>query len=192
MPGADYPRAAVPAEALHELIPTLETRGYQVIGPALRDGAIVYEKIRRWEDLPAGWGDQQEAGRYRLQKLGGGELFGYTLAPQSWKRFLHPPEVRLFEARRENGGFRILDQPAEAPRYAFLGVRACELAAMALQDRVLLHDRFADPVYQGRRDQVFLIAVHCTHAAATCFCASLDTGPKARGGFDLALTESRR
>ena len=33
------------------------------------------------------------------------------------------------------------------------------------------------------------MAVQCTQAAATCFCASMGTGPRAQSGFDLALTE---
>ena len=77
----------------------------------------------------------------------------------------------------------------DPPRYAFLGVRACELAAIAVQDRVFLKGPYVDPVYQARRDAAFIIAVNCTQAASTCFCTSMNTGPKCSAGFDLALTE---
>jgi formate hydrogenlyase subunit 6/NADH:ubiquinone oxidoreductase subunit I len=189
MPAAAESRTVVDLAALDQLIPSLVRRGYQVIGPTLRDGAIVYENLRTLQDLPAGWTDEQEAGSYRLKKRDDGALFGYVVGPQSWKKFLHPPETRLFEAQREGESFRILNNAAEPPRYAFLGVRSCELAAMRVQDRVLMEDRFADPIYQGRRRQVFVVAVNCTQSASTCFCTSMKTGPRVSHSFDLVLTE---
>ncbi len=34
-----------------------------------------------------------------------------------------------------------------APKYAFLGVRACELAAIRVQDRTFLEGPYVDPIY---------------------------------------------
>ncbi|MCC6361962.1 MAG: 4Fe-4S dicluster domain-containing protein [Bryobacterales bacterium] len=175
--------------SIGQLISLLERQGWQVIGPTVRDGAIVYDRVESLDDLPRGWTEEQEAGRYRLKRRGDDALFGYNLGPQSWKKYLHPPEVRLLEARREGGLLKILNQADPPPRYAFLGVRACELAAIAVQDRVLLGDRFADPIYGARRENLFLIAVNCAQAAPTCFCTSMGTGPRARQGYDLAITE---
>jgi ferredoxin len=186
---AESSRAMVGIEALRELIPSLERRGYQVVGPVVRDGAIVYDTLRQLENLPIGWTDDQDAGRYRLKKRNDGALFGYVVGPQSWKKFLHPPEVKLFEVQRDDGNFRILNNDAPPPRYAFLGVRGCELAAIKVQDRVLTGDRFTDPIFEGRRQGAFIIAVNCTLSAPTCFCTSMQTGPRAQPGFDLALTE---
>jgi formate hydrogenlyase subunit 6/NADH:ubiquinone oxidoreductase subunit I len=183
------PRAVVTLEGLRQLIPSLERRGYQVAGPTVRDGAIVYETLKKLEDLPAGWTDEQDAGRYRLKKREDGALFGYTVGPQSWKKFLHPSTVELIQIERNSEGVRVLNQASPPPRYAFLGVRACELAAIRVQDRVLLEDRFIDPIYASRRRGVFIVAVQCTQTAPTCFCASMQCGPRARQGFDLALTE---
>ncbi len=125
MPAAENARTVVDLEALNQLIPALTRRGYQVIGPTIRDGAIVYDILRTLEDLPVGWTDEQEAGRYRLKKRDDRALFGYVVGPQSWKKFLHPPETRLFEAQRDGGAFRILNDagPASAlclPRSARL------------------------------------------------------------------------
>jgi ferredoxin len=53
----------------------------------------------------------------------------------------------------------------------------------------LLDGPFADPNYRARRQGTFIVAVNCGVAGNTCFCASMDTGPKAEAGFDLALTE---
>ena len=176
-------------DALQQLISLLEQRGYEVIGPTLRDGAIVYDRVRRCEDLPAGWTDRQEAGRYRLRRRSDTALFGYGVGPQSWKKFLHPAQIRLFAAERGEAGFRVLHNGGPTPRYAFLGVRGCELAAIQAQDRVLAGQLFGDSIYQKRRQGVLIVAVNCTQTAATCFCASMRTGPRVGGGFDLALTE---
>ena len=98
--------------------------------------------------------------------------------------------MRLWCAERAGGTFRILNNEAKAQRpYALLGVRACELAAIAVQDRVLMEDKYRDPIYEQRRAGAFVIAVQCTQAAATCFCASMGTGPRVSEGFDLVLTE---
>jgi sulfhydrogenase subunit beta (sulfur reductase) len=179
-----------PAGELGHLIEILASRGYSVFGPTVRDGAIVYDNINSMQDLPAGWTDEQAPAQYRLKPRDDQALFGYAVGPQSWKKFLHPAEVRLWAAERHGGTFRILNnesKPKSPP--AFLGVRACELTAIAVQDRVLLQDKFRDPIYASRRDGAFLIAVQCTQSAATCFCASMGTGPAVSGGPDLVLTE---
>jgi formate hydrogenlyase subunit 6/NADH:ubiquinone oxidoreductase subunit I len=175
---------------LGKLIAALLCKGYEVIGPTMRDGAIVYDKVASVEDLPAGWTDEQEPGRYRLKRREDEALFGYAVGPQSWKKYMHPAEVRLWSAERQGGTFRILNNEAKPERpHAFLGARACELAAIAVQDRVLLEDKYRDPIYDQRRRGAFVIAVQCTQAASTCFCASMGTGPQVSDGFDLVLTE---
>jgi sulfhydrogenase subunit beta (sulfur reductase) len=177
------------AERMRELFGALSARGFQVVGPTVRDGAIVYERIESVSELPAGWTDEQEAAHYRLKRRNDQALFGYVVGPQSWKKYLHPAEVRLWSAERQNGAFRILNNETKPNPSAFVGVRACELAAIATQDRVLLGDQFRDPIYGQRRDGVFIVAVQCTCSAPTCFCASMATGPEIRTGFDLCLTE---
>jgi formate hydrogenlyase subunit 6/NADH:ubiquinone oxidoreductase subunit I len=189
---AENGHAILAASEIERLIEALSRRGYAVHGPTVRDGAIVYDRIESSRDLPAGWTDEQEPGRYRLQRrqTNPEALFGYVVGPQSWKKYLHPADVRLFSAERTNGTFRILNNEAKPKQpFAFLGVRACELAAIATQDRVLLGEQFLDPVYGVRRSGAFIVAVQCTQSASTCFCASMGTGPRAGEGFDLALTE---
>ena len=174
---------------LDQLIASLHSRGYQVVGPAVRDGAIIYDVVEKISDLPVGWTDEQEAGHYRLQRRSDEALFGYAVGPQSWKKYLHPAEVRLMTAERSGRSFRILNNETPAPKQAFLGVRACELAAIAVQDRVLMGDHYVDPIYAARREGIFIVAVQCTQAASTCFCTSMNTGPRAQGGYDLGVTE---
>ena len=116
---------------------------------------------------------------------------GYAVGPQSWKQFLHPPNLRLWRARRgEDGtGLEILEEPTPSPRYAFIGVRSCELHAIAIQDQVFLPGAHPDRAYAARREDILLVAVNCGEPGGTCFCVSMDTGPKASSGYDLALTE---
>jgi sulfhydrogenase subunit beta (sulfur reductase) len=187
---ANATTAVVKREALEALIPALQRRGYQVIGPAIRDSAIVFDKVDTLEDLPVGWTSDHDAGCYRLRRRSDQALFGYVIGPRSPKKFFHPSEIRLQEAARENGAFNVLNEaPPNGARYAFLGVRPCDLAAISRQDRVLLGDQYVDNHYQERRAGAFLIAVNCTEPASTCFCTSMGTGPAAKSGFDLLLTE---
>jgi ferredoxin len=182
--------AILSADKIGQLLDALISRGFEVVGPTVRDGAILYDRIVSASDLPAGWTDEQEVAHYRLERRGDQALFAYAVGPQSWKKYLHPAEVKLWAAERQNGTFRILnneEKPA-LPR-AFLGVRACELVGIAAQDRVLQGDKYRDPVYAKQREGGFIVAVQCSQSAPTCFCVSMGTGPNVKAGFDLRLTE---
>lgn len=174
---------------LARLIALLASLGYEVVGPTVRDAAIVYDRISSIEELPRGWTDEQEAGHYRLVPRSDDAWFGYVVGPHSWKRFLFPPTSIVATSDRTDVGWTMSTPQDPPPRYALLGVRACELAAIAVQDRVFLGDAYSDPNYRARREACCIIAVNCTQAARTCFCTSMGTGPECRAGFDLALTE---
>jgi ferredoxin len=185
--------AVVERAALAHLLVALRGRGYTLVGPTVREGAIIYDELTTVDDLPAGYTDEQEAGTYRLKRRGDAALFGYAVGPQSWKRWLHPPRIRLYQARRQaqpkGQGVQIIEETQEPPKLAFIGVRACELHAIAIQDRVFLEGPSIDPTYAARRTGLFVVAVNCGQAGGTCFCVSMGTGPTADAGFDLALTE---
>lgn len=182
---------------LDQLINVLKSRSYRVIGPTVSEGGIVYEEIANSSALPIGWTDEQEAGKYRLLKREDAAIFAFNSGPQSWKKYLHPASLRLWQIRKGNGSttttsgkdFEIAEEQPKAEKLAFLGVHACDLQAIAVQDRVFLQGAVVDSGYKARREQVFVIAVNCTRAGANCFCASMGTGPKAGSGFDIALTE---
>ncbi|MCB1505296.1 MAG: 4Fe-4S dicluster domain-containing protein [Hyphomicrobiaceae bacterium] len=178
----------IAAAGLDEIISSLAREGYRVIGPRLRDDAIIYDEINSAADLPRGVLDEQSGGRYRTYREGEA-YFGYVVGPSSWKRYLHPPRQVLWRADDGEGGVSIRAEPIAGERYAFLGVRSCELAAIATQDRVLMAGAYGDPHYAARRNGAFIVAVNCGRAAETCFCTSMGTGPRAHGGYDLALTE---
>jgi sulfhydrogenase subunit beta (sulfur reductase) len=181
--------AILTRDGLDALIAALGTAGYRVCGPIVRDQVIVYDDIDGVGDLPEGWTDEQDGGRYRLKRRDDRALFGYVVGPHSWKKYLHPPRRSLWSASRDASGMTITPEPEPETKFAFIGVRACELAAIAVQDRVFLEGKYVDPQYRARREGAFIVAVNCGEAGGTCFCVSMNTGPKAKAGYDLSLTE---
>jgi len=176
--------------AFDDLLAALGGRGYRLIGPTIRDGAIVYEELRSSADLPVGVTDVQDGGTYRLARRDDEALFGYAVGVQSWKRYLWPPDVRLWRVKKDgDSDFAVIPEQAETPKDAYIGVRSCELHAIAHLDDALLNIPHPDPAYAARRERVFVVALNCHQAGGTCFCVSMETGPRATFGYDVALTE---
>jgi ferredoxin len=171
------------------LFDALGAEGYTIVGPTVHDHAIVYGGLDSVHDLPIGWTDEQEAGEYRLKRRDDDALFGYAVGQQSWKQLLFPPTTTLFQVKRSNGSLGFIPSEVADTRYAFLGVRACELAAIAIQDRVFMGSGAVDRTYEQKRRDVFTVAVNCMVAGGTCFCVSMGTGPRCTSGYDLVLTE---
>ncbi len=185
----------LPKTRLDDLIGRLLDEGFRVVGPVVQNGAVVFDEVRSASDLARGLRDRQEAGQYRLEAGGAAEIFGVVNGPGSLKPFFFAPREPLLEMRREKKGFRVREIEPEAPPVAVLGARPCDLAALAIQDRIFLDDRFRDAHYAARREGALLIAVECTRPASTCFCASMGTGPAAtprlRPGPDRARRRLR-
>lgn len=180
----------LPRTGLQVLVDCLRDLGYRCIAPQVRDGAILYDTLTDVAQLPWGINQVQAPGSYRLQSTESARGFAWANGPQALKPLTFAPREPLWFARVDTEGrLHFSDaSPASAP-LAVLGVRACDLAALALQDKHFLQDS-TDPFYRQRRQPLLLIAVHCTHSAATCFCASTGDGPAAQSGFDLALHET--
>ena len=170
------------------LFNAVKANRYRIIGPKIDSGAIVIKELASVEEIPRGWIDKQDGGTFRLEKSGD-SFFGYVVGPDSLKRFLFPPEKTLWSAERSGKEINITVKQDEFPKTALLGVRPCELAAIAIQDKIFTEGEYVDPGYRARRENTLLIAVNCTRAGNTCFCLSMGTGPKATSGFDIALTE---
>lgn len=175
------------------LFEALARRGYTIVGPTVEEGVIVYDEIAQSDELPVGWTDEHDGGHYRLKRSGDEALFNYVVGPHSWKKYLHPPRLRLVKADRDESGAMVFSDGDDetTPRYAFLGMRSCELHAMTIQDKVFLGSGPADSHYERRRKNVFSIGVSCGKAGGTCFCVSTGTGPEVsdRTPHDLAMTE---
>jgi ferredoxin len=187
MDAPDPRRAMVLDRAgLDRLVEVLIADGYRVIGPTFRDGAIMLGELDSAGQLPAGWGVETAPGLYRVRRRDDDAVFGHSSGPQSWKQFLHPPRRRLWSATPE-GGFTA--QEPESPRYAFLGVRGCDLAAISILGNVLGGGQHPDGAFSRARRGLFVVAANCTEPGGVCFCASMGTGPAAGPGYDIALTE---
>ncbi|MEN1882777.1 4Fe-4S dicluster domain-containing protein [Streptomyces mirabilis] len=190
MTATTAPTAVLDRNGLDALVAALVAQGRTVVGPTLRDGAIVLSELTSANALPYGWGVELDAGRYRLAPREDGAAFAHSAGPQSWKSYLHPSRERLWSAdRTPEGRVAFTAHEPEPSSYAFLGVRPCDLRAIAIQDHVLTDGRYEDTGYGKRRRRALLIAAECTEPGATCFCVSMGGGPAAGPGYDLALTE---
>ncbi|MGM0594752.1 MAG: 4Fe-4S dicluster domain-containing protein [Pseudomonadota bacterium] len=176
-------------EALQGLLDTLHSTGYRVVGPQVHDGAIQYRDTADTAALPWGVRQQQSPGSYRLEQQGSGRAFAWANGPQALKPLLFTPSEPLWQAQRSSEGAITFNQALpQAQPLAIIGARPCDLAALAIHDRHFLGGE-ADPQYVRRREGLLLIAVNCSHPAATCFCASTGDGPTAESGYDLLLDE---
>lgn len=174
---------------LQAIIDQLRLLGYRTIGPQVADAAIIYAEIESIGQLPIGYIDQQDGGKYRLEKAANQAWFDHVVGPHSLKNYIFPARETILELQRTGGDWKVHAPDVAAQPLAVIGVRSCDLHALRVQDRVFLGDHYVDPAYQARREGLFLVAIHCRRAAATCFCHSMNTGPACTFGFDLALTE---
>ncbi len=174
---------------LDVILNRLREEGYQTIGPKVKNETLVYEPIETLGELPQGYITEQAPGEFRLKDGRHSCYFDFIPGAHSWKQYLFPSRVELFKLQKNGKTWQMLEQPIDAPKYAFIGVRACELAAIQIQDKAFMRADFTDPIYKARRERVFILSVNCLHPAQTCFCTSMGTGPEVKNGFDLNLTE---
>lgn len=171
------------------LLKKLQGLGYEAVGPRVENETLIYAPIQTLDDLPLGYKSEQEAGRFRLTQTGHSRYFDAIPGAQSWKQFLFPSRLELFELQKNAGKWELKSPEMPTPVYAFIGVRGCELAAIQIQDKAFIRSDFVDPYYRARRERAFLMAVNCARPAGTCFCASMGAGPRVEAGADLILTE---
>ncbi len=176
---------------LDHLLAVIQSMGYEIIGPKVKDHTIIHAPISSISELPLGYSSKQAPGRFELIQNGYKNYFDVTNGPHSWKQYFFPPKSELMHFHKNEGDTPWLVEEGEKnpPRYAMLGVRPCDLAAIEIQDKVFMREEWCDPIYRDRRSNALLIAVNCLKPCGTCFCASMGTGPDAKDGFDLCLTE---
>ena len=183
----------LPRADLDLLVQTLRGGGREVIAPQLRDGAIALDTIEHAGQLPVGVGVDNAPGQARVFVRDDERVFDQPPGPSSWKRWTFPPHVGQAVWTDPDSGTdgerRMQNPPRQVTRKAFLGVRACEIAALAVHDRVLLRGPVADRDYAARRRDNLIVAVECAIAGGTCFCTSMGTGPEVQEGYDVCLSE---
>ena len=187
--GQPDPTRWLPFDDLDRLLEALRADGRTIIGPVVRDEAIILDEITSADDLPAGRGAETAPGRYRLTRREDARRFDHAVGPMSPKRWTFPPRAPIRVGKRTASGVRFTGSEAHPAPLALLGVRACELVALGIQDRVLLDGQAIDGDYRARRAATFVVAVECATPTSTCFCTSMGTGPEVTAGFDVALTE---
>ena len=179
----------LPRRELHRLLHELSAQDYTCYGPTVKDGTIAYLPIEDVAALPSGYRDEQSPAHYRLSNQGDERQFAWANGPQALKPLLFKPMQTLWSAHKSDDGLELRESEPVSERLAIIGARACDIAALYLQDRHFLHTATPDPYYRAAREHLFIVAVNCSHPAATCFCASTGDGPSVSYGYDLALTE---
>jgi sulfhydrogenase subunit beta (sulfur reductase) len=180
----------LPRTRLQDLVDALKARGFRCVGPQVCEGAVVYEDLDRADQLPAGVSVEQAPGAYRTARGASPRQFAWANGPQAFKPYLFAPREVMWRARRNaDGSLAFDDHAADIQPIALIGARACDLAALALQDAHFLDQEYLDPFYAARRRNLLIVAVECSHPATTCFCASTGDGPHVRHGSDITLVE---
>ncbi|MCS6998786.1 MAG: 4Fe-4S dicluster domain-containing protein [Aquificaceae bacterium] len=175
-------------EGLEELFWRLK-ENYRLIAPKLKGGVILYSEVESLGELPFGYRNVEMPGFYRLDRAEG--FFTYTHPVNSLKAFLHPSELTLMKVKISDGGLEFEVCYPEG-NFCFFDVRACDLFALEVLDRVFVHkNSHPDSYYRKLREGAFVVAVNCTYATSNCFCTTTGTGPEAREGYDLLITELR-
>ncbi len=185
----------LPRARFDEFLGALSADGRRVVGPTVRDGAIVMDDLDRADALPIGLTLLGAPGRVRLQPLpdgpGSARAFQYTVSGEGFKRFTFPSRVEALTTDiAADGTVRIrVEVPSDEPPVVVVGARACDLAGLAVHDGVLIGGPAVDPDYQARRAGLLVVAVECAVATSTCFCRTMGTGPEITSGADLILNE---
>jgi sulfhydrogenase subunit beta (sulfur reductase) len=72
---------------------------------------------------------------------------------------------------------------------ALFGLRSCDLNGLLCLDRFFLGQEFVDEVYRNHRKGMFIVTNSCTTPFKQCLCVCMDSGPFAKEGYDLNLTD---
>lgn len=171
------------------LFSALESLSYKVVGPVTRNGAIVFDSVTSADDLACGLRDKQQPGSYSLLADDSSRLFSWNTGPQGLKPLLFKPEQTLWRCSEEDAELTFRQAPLITEKTAVIGVRACDLAALALQDKHFLFGPYQDEFYKAQREALLLVAVNCSDSGEQCFCVSTGTGPEAKFYYDLVLDE---
>jgi formate hydrogenlyase subunit 6/NADH:ubiquinone oxidoreductase subunit I len=182
---------SIPKSELDNLVEVIRSMGYEVVGPKVKDYTVIHGPLTSASDLPIAYTSHQAPGEYRLIQNGHQNYFDVTNGPHSWKQYFFSPKSELMRFHKGDGetSWTITEGEENPPRYAMFGVRPCDLAAIEIQDKIFIREAWYDSIYRDRRANALIIAVNCLEPCGTCFCASMGTGPDAKSGFDLCLTE---
>jgi len=185
----------LPLGRLEDLVAALRADGRRLVGPTVEDGAVRMAELQRAADLPFGWSVESQPGAVRVARRPAGDArssraFDTGPAWSGIKPWTFPARVAMTHLeRRPDGALSVAEARPPTAALAVIGARACDLAALAVHDRVLAGGPAVDHDYAARRADLFVVAVECAAATPTCFCASMGTGPDVTAGADVVLAE---
>ena len=180
------------AAGLDALLTALRRRGFTVIGPRCAPARSSTTSCARAPTCPAGWTDEQDGGHYRLARRDDERAVRLRRRPALVEAAsCFPPELRALARAARRGRQPARSPSSRASRRATPSSACAPATCTRSRSRTASSsaDRYVDPDYAARREDAFIVAVNCGQAGGTCFCVSMDTGPQATRGFDLALTE---
>jgi len=180
----------LPRPELQQLFQVLHQQGFACVGPTLTDHGIVYEEIQGVEDLPAGVEVSQAPGQFSMHQHDHQRHFSWANTAQAIKPLSFTSKEILWQCEKDaQGNLQFKQQMPPSKAIAIIGARACDLAALKLQEQHFLNPYAEDPWFKQRIGNLFIVALHCSHAADTCFCHSTGDGPRATQDFDIAMHE---
>ena len=186
---ADRAKVMITGDGLQRLIDALAARSYKVLGPRVRDGAIVYDEIARVSDLPR---VGLIARRRAVISCSGATIMRCLALPSARNRgsaFCILRSRRCGRLATVKAGLRSLAGYENPPKFAFIGVRACEIHAIAIQDRVFCEGTYPDTAYTRRRRGCLRGRGQLRRGRRHLFLRFNADRTEGRTGFDLALTE---
>ena len=148
------------ADQLTNIISSISTPVYAPV----EDGSmVVYD---RYEDGMT----------LRLDKVGTDKTPKDILFPQ-WENLMH--------FRMEGKTIQLTEEERAKEDYVIFGVRACDIQAIKVLDRVFLADPI-DTYYAARREHGTIVGLACGEPAKSCFCKNFGVDP-AKPDADVVL-----
>ena len=120
--------------------------------------------------------------RLAFRKLAEGDTPDFTrLADNSVKDILLPQVETLMRFEMKDGLIDVVEESGCKRDFAVLGVRACDMSAVDVLDKVLLSG-FADRWYEKRRDAMTVFSLACEEYGENCFCDAFSVNAAAPDG----------
>ena len=109
---------------------------------------------------------------------------------KSPKDFFFPQTEDMMEFKVEGKNIEVIDTRKASEDFVVFGVRACDVRAFDILDRVFLTEP-RDSYYATKREHGTIVAVACARPSETCFCSAFGIDP-AEPGADVTAwkTES--
>ncbi len=133
------------------------------------------ENISKTHNVVSPYGDDN----YIFETFNGSFTFNKYRAVTSLRQFLLPSQQSL--------GVYFPESDSYKKPFCIVGVKACDLQSLKIQDYVFLEGE-VDESYKYMRENNIIISSDCTAFKEVCFCLSLDIPPYPQDMFDLNIS----